>query len=404
MRAGSLQRGQLVAHTRRIEARDILASSTSWDFAWWHRDRGLVCNGVARTVAPRDVREVLRSIDNDDGGDGAASGHGPVAVGALPFDSAAIGDAELIIPARVRWRDTDGTTWETTVSEGVDAYAEGGGGAEGAANGRASSPAVGRDTTEAQWARGVDAALAHIAAGRLEKVVLSRQTTVERDGELSVGDVVRRLRANQPGCYIFGVGDFVGASPELLVERRGRSARSRPMAGTVAGGDVRTMAWLARSDKNGREHALVVDAVVRCLEPLCTGPLDVSPPHAEAFADLSHIVTDVVGTLPEDPPTALEIAMRLHPTPAVAGTPTAAALGLIGELEPQSRGYYGGPVGWVDANGDGQFAVALRCGELHPGRAVLYAGAGIVAGSRPDDEWLEAETKFKAMRRAIARH
>jgi isochorismate synthase EntC len=185
------------------------------------------------------------------------------------------------------------------------------------------------------------------------------------------------------------------------VERRGRVVRSRTMAGTVGRNGDRTAAWLAGSTKNRREHALVIEAVVTKLQQMCPDPVQVSQPYAEQFTDLAHIVTDIVGTLSADAPSALELALALHPTPAIAGTPTPEALALIGALETPSRGRYGGPVGWVGADGDGEFAVALRCAELHGNRAVLYAGAGIVAGSTAEEEWQETEAKFEAMRRAL---
>ena len=218
-----------------------------------------------------------------------------------------------------------------------------------------------RGASRAEWAHAVGEALARIEAGKLDKVVLARQVRLEADTEFQVGDVVRRLRTDQPGCHVFAAGGFIGATPELLVERRGRVVRSRPMAGTVGGRGDRAVEWLAGSTKNRREHALVVNAVVTTLQELCPEPVQVSKPYAEPFADLAHIVTDIVGTLSAEAPSALELALALHPTPAIAGRPTEDALALIGALEAQSRGRYGGPVGWVGAEGDGEFAVALRC-------------------------------------------
>jgi isochorismate synthase len=247
----------------------------------------------------------------------------------------------------------------------------------------------------------VGEALERIDAGDLDKVVLSRQVTVAVDHGFSTAEVVARLVAAQPGCYVFAAGGFVGATPEMLVARLGDSVRSRPMAGTVARNDDRALSWLAGSGKNRWEHELVVDAVVGGLARWCDEPPRASEPHPEPFADLAHIVTDVVGRLSAPAPSALTLALDLHPTPAVAGAPTEAALALISTLEPAPRGCYGGPVGWVDANGDGEFAVALRCAEVTADRARLYAGAGIVAGSRWKDEWCETETKLGPMRRAL---
>jgi menaquinone-specific isochorismate synthase len=389
--ATPLHQKRLVAHTRLLDDRvDVLDTLTARDFAWWHHGQGFVTNGVARRVPATQVREVLSDIDT--ACDDEAPGAGPIAVGALPFDRIAALEAELVIPARLWRRDAEGHMWVTDISESADA----------AEQGRVPAQ-VGRpdDMSRAEWSRAVGTALARIEAGELDKVVLSRQVTTEAKTKFSVADVVRRLRTDQPACYVFAAGGFVGASPELLVERRGRAVRSRPMAGTVDRRGDRTMAWLTGSTKNRREHSLVVAAVVAGLERLCSEPVQASPPYAEPFADLAHIVTDVVGTLTPDAPSALEVALVLHPTPAIAGTPTETALALIGALEARSRGRYGGPVGWVDASGDGEFAVALRCAEVQGDQAVLYAGAGIVAGSRAEDEWQETETKLWAMRRAL---
>jgi len=258
------------------------------------------------------------------------------------------------------------------------------------------------DMSEDQWACAVGEALEHIKAGQLDKVVLARQVTVTADTELLAGDIVQRLVSAHPSCYVFCTDGFVGASPELLVERRGDMVRSRPMAGTVPRNDEAALEWLEASAKDGREHALVVDAVVTRLTRLCDQPPHVSDPHSEPFAGLAHIVTNVVGRLSSPVPSALDLALELHPTPAVAGTPVGTALELISALEMWPRGRYAGPVGWVDACGDGEFAVALRCAEVHAKRAVLYTGAGIVAGSTWEDEWRETESKLAPMLRALS--
>jgi menaquinone-specific isochorismate synthase len=392
-----LHHKRLVAHTSRLDDDvDIFDALTAPDFAWWHHHQGLVTSGVARRVPVRDVHEVLSDIDTSGGCEASAAR--PVAVGALPFDPLAVPEAELVVPARVWRRDAEGRIWVTQISETPDAEV-----ARGPEPGLLPTPGeTPPDTSPTEWARAVGTALERIRAGQLDKVVLARQVTLESDAEFSVTDVVRRLRSEQPACFVFAAGGFVGASPELLVERQATTVRSRPMAGTAEGRGDRAMTWLAQSVKNRWEHSLVVDAVVAGLQPMCSGPVAVSPPRAEPFADLAHIVTDVVGTLGADAPSALQLALVLHPTPAVAGTPTDTALSLIGALEARSRRHYGGPVGWVDADGDGEFAVALRCAELQGNRAVLCAGAGIVAGSKAQDEWHETEIKLGAMRRALA--
>jgi isochorismate synthase EntC len=195
---------------------------------------------------------------------------------------------------------------------------------------------------------------------------------------------------------------MVGASPELLVARYGDRVVSRPMAGTAVPGDG-ALERLAASPKDAREHRLVVDAILEVLGPRCLEVEAAAEPEVDEFADVAHLATPIHGTLRTPAPDALTLARALHPTPAVAGTPTDAALAAIARLEPHGRGRYAGPVGWVDARGDGEWAVALRCASLDGARAVLHAGAGIVAGSDPDLEWTETEAKLDPMLRALVR-
>ena len=268
------------------------------------------------------------------------------------------------------------------------------------ANRRALDPDV-RPMTHAAWADAVGAALAAIESGGLEKVVLSRDHEVRADHPIPAAEVAARLVAQQPGCFVFLADDVVGASPELLVERRDAHVRSRPMAGTVAGTEAAAVSWLDHSDKDRREHRLVVDAVVESLAPFSCQPPSVSGPTTTRLVGLSHFVTDIEARLRNTTTSALDLALALHPTPAVAGVPTELALALIRRLEGRPRRLYGGPVGWVDSSGDGQFAVALRCARICGHRAVLHAGAGIVAGSDPVREWMETTAKFGPMCSAL---
>jgi menaquinone-specific isochorismate synthase len=395
----SLRQEQRVARIRLVEEpRDLVPTGAHEGFLWWHDGRGLLTEGVAMSIPPASVRSALGAIAVD--GDLSVAGTGPIAVGALPFDPSESLVAEMVIPARVWTRDALGRTWFTEISGATEDSEE---------RHRRNRPVTAcagvlSHTREDQWASTVLRALEHIRRGDVEKVVLARQMTVTADQEFSIADVVERLIGAQPHCYVFMADRFMGASPELLVERRGREVRSRPVAGTVPGSDARALAWLGGSEKNRREHQLVVDDVSRSLSAFCTEPVNVSGPAAQPFADMAHMVTDVLGRLGASgspAPSALELALALHPTPAVAGTPTEAALHVISDLEPLPRDRYAGPVGWVDSNGDGEFAVALRCGEVHFNRARLYSGAGVVAGSDWRDEWLETEAKFGPMLRAL---
>jgi menaquinone-specific isochorismate synthase len=256
--------------------------------------------------------------------------------------------------------------------------------------------------SRAWWDGAVAGALTAIAEHGIEKVVLAREVTVDADTDFDVRTVLRRLRSQQPGCIVYADGGFVGATPELLVRRHGRAIESRPMAGTAPGSVAEEVArTLAASHKDAREHRFVVDAVRDVLAPLTT-TLDVPEhPEVEHFGNLAHLVTPIRGSLADPGVDALTLARHLHPSPAVGGTPTEAALRVIDELEPFDRGPYAGPVGWVDARGDGAFAVALRGAQLEGSHALLRAGAGIVAGSDPDAEWAETAVKFEPMLRAL---
>jgi menaquinone-specific isochorismate synthase len=260
----------------------------------------------------------------------------------------------------------------------------------------------------AAFCRLVEATVADIAAGRFEKVVLARQVEVEANGPIIVSDVLARLRALFPACMVFSVEGFVGASPELLVRRMGRLVRSHPLAGTVPrsgdpDADGRLAAGLLGSEKERHEHAVVVEAVAHTLRPHCTH-LDVPDvPSIVPLRNVSHLGTLIEGELLQPTPSALELAARLHPTPAVAGTPRQAALERIVAVEGFDRGRYAGPVGWVDANGDGEWAVGIRSATLDGNRARLVAGVGVVADSDPEAELAETQLKLQALLAAVVR-
>jgi menaquinone-specific isochorismate synthase len=389
---------RLVARTRAVGREpDVGRRLAGASFVFWRDGRGLVCQGVARRVPLGHVAEVLGAVDVDAEGPEEAAGR-PVAVGALPFDPLDMAGARMIIPARV-WRvDEEGHAWVTEVAPVGGRHDAGGKDLDGE---RTSFDTAHRPMTHAGWTEAVGAALADIESGALEKVVLSRDLEVRADHPIPATEIAARLVDQQPGSFVFLADDVVGASPELLVERRGALVRSRPMAGTVAGTEAAAVSWLDRSDKDRREHRLVVDAVVDALGPFASGPPSVSGPMTTRLVGLSHFVTDIEARLSDTTASALDLAVALHPTPAVAGVPTESALALIRRLEGRSRGLYAGPVGWVDASGDGQFAVALRCARISGHRAVLHAGAGIVAGSDPDREWKETAAKFGPMYAAL---
>jgi menaquinone-specific isochorismate synthase len=261
------------------------------------------------------------------------------------------------------------------------------------------------------WARAVAEAIGRISAGELDKVVLARDLVAELPGPLAEADLLRRLAQAYPECWTFSVDGLLGATPELLVRRAGDRVTSRVLAGTVRrGGDESVDADLAEallaSGKDLEEHDYAVHSVAESLAAHCTD-LDVpAAPHVLTLANVQHLATDVSGLLADRAP-ALALAASLHPTAAVCGTPTERAAALIRELEGMDRGRYAGPVGWIDAHGDGEFGIALRCGALEasprgPGtRLRLFAGCGIVAGSSAEAEIAESEAKLDAVRKAL---
>ena len=380
----------LRAVTRRIDLGDDLLEALGPDgFCWIERGTGLATAGVAAVVTADDAVDTLAAIPHD--AEVTGTGVGPLAVGALPFDPGVPGT--LTIPARVVGRADDGTAWVTQIGPALEART--------APGPRPSRFTVRRRQTRAWWDEAVTAALAEFADGRLDKVVLAREVEVVADVAFDPRLVLRRLREQQPGCILYADAGFVGATPELLLRRTGAAFESRPMAGTAPGSVPAEVAIaLAASGKDAREHRYVVDAVRDALAPVATHIAVPATPVVEHFGSLAHLVTPIRGELAE-PLDALALTRLLHPTPAVGGTPRDEALALIARLEPFDRGPYAGPVGWVDARGDGAFAVALRGAELRGDTAVLRAGAGIVAGSDPDAEWAETAAKLEPMLRAL---
>jgi salicylate biosynthesis isochorismate synthase/menaquinone-specific isochorismate synthase len=260
------------------------------------------------------------------------------------------------------------------------------------------------------WTAAVGSAASRLRAGDAAKVVLAREVLARGDGVVSAAMVARSLRAAYPSCFIYLITGadgtaFVGASPELLVRRSGGRAFSQPMAGSVARGatdaeDERLARQLEDSSKDKVEHRVVSDFVVEALRPFAR-EVTAPAPEVVRFTNIQHLATSVSAELLEPPADALELAAALHPTPAVGGWPRDAADALIDKLEGMERGWYAGAVGWIDARGDGEFAVALRCGLLWEDGARLYAGVGVMPDSDPALELEETELKFKALLTAL---
>lgn len=381
----------LRAVTREVDAPDDVLDALGEDgTAWLHDGAEFVTAGVAARVRAEDAVALLAAIEHDD--DPRLPGAGPRAIGALSFDPSA--PAHLVVPSRIVGRTGDGRGWVTEV-----------GSPPGVANARADAPTrftVAACSSRAEWDVAVLEALTAIGSGELEKVVLARAVNVDADHAFDTQRLLARLRGQQPGCFVYGAEGLVGATPELLVARFGRHVVSRPMAGTAVAGNG-ALEHLRSSPKDAWEHQVVVDAIVTALTPLCTRVDAAAEPEVDEFADVAHLATPVHGTLPDPAPDALSLVRALHPTPAVGGSPTDVALRLIARLEPKGRGRYAGPVGWVDARGDGEWAVALRGAAIDGTHALLHAGAGIVAGSDPGREWAETEAKLDPMLRALVR-
>lgn len=244
-----------------------------------------------------------------------------------------------------------------------------------------------------EWHVGFEKAMLEIETGRVEKVVLARQVSWEAELPIEPSRVVARLAAHNPGCYVFSVGGLVGASPELLVSLRHGVVKTLALAGTATDPDE------LRSDKISEEHRHVSASVTEALRPHMKG-VDVTEQVIVPHGDMSHVGTRISGrAIPGT--TVADILADLHPTAAVAGYPKSAALDLIREVEPASRDRYAGPVGWMDAEGDGVFAIALRCGQIDGSRITLYSGGGLVAGSEETAELYETELKLAPMLEAL---
>ncbi len=265
----------------------------------------------------------------------------------------------------------------------------------------------------AAWESVVSEAVTRIAAGRLEKVVLARDLLATVEEDLDVRWPLRRLAADYPMCWTFHVDGLFGATPELLVRRERGLITSRVLAGTIrrTGDESRDAALagqLARSSKDLEEHEYAVRSVAESLAPYCSSTNVPEVPFVLHLPNVMHLATDVTGVSHDhessdhDPAALLTLAAALHPSAAVGGTPTVAAVGTIAELEGMDRGRYAAPVGWLDADGDGELGIALRSAHVD-GRVVrLFAGCGIVASSDPEAELAEAQAKFLPVRDALA--
>lgn len=340
---------------------------------------------------------------------------GAVAIGALPYDPSESG--YLAVPELLVGRRGD-QAWATVVApEDSPAFEKGAVRDQvlrlRALPGTQSAPdsfTLTASMSHEEWKRLIALTVAEIGSGRLAKVVLARRVDVKANRAFPLHEALGRLAALYPSCAVFRIEDFIGASPEILLKKTGSDILSHPLAGTAARSgnratDDASLAALLASPKHRREHQFVVDAIAARLGPLC-GRLDVpAEPSVLALRNVSHLGTTIRGTLREEEPspTALQLAALLQPTPAVGGNPTDAALAWQRTHEGFDRGWYAGPVGWVDGSGDGEWVLGLRSARLDGARAQLYAGNGIVAGSDPETELAETQLKLQALLAALVR-
>ena len=394
---------------------DLLAVAGTDGWLWERDHAGFAGRGTALRIplpdglASRDAAQVVAdalraiAVDQDEVGLPAS---GPVAVGALPFDSNQ--PTELYVPGTTVGRTPDGRSWITTVGapteplEMIESAPQDPDGFE------LTSP-----VPHADWMDLVAEAVTEIGAHRFDKVVLAREVCVHTNRVIHVPTVLRRLRSLYPVCTVVSApapsgGRFIAASPELLISRVGSEVRSHPLAGTIPrSGNPEADRVLAEgllgSVKDRAEHDWVVQDVRRVLEPLCA-TLDVpAEPSIVSFRNVSHLGTLVAGTLGENRPSALALAAGLHPTAAVGGTPREAALAWLATNERLDRGPYAGPVGWVDSRGDGEWVVGIRSAVIDGTTARLFAGVGVVEGSDPPSELAETQFKLQALLAAVVR-
>ena len=262
------------------------------------------------------------------------------------------------------------------------------------------------EQSSAAFRASVEKAIKEIQGGSLEKVVLARDLLLPAEADIDLAGALEKLHERYPHCWTYKVESVFGASPELLIRSEGGEVSARVLAGTAGRGtdpDVdRAIAdGLSHSLKNKHEHSLAVDSLVEALEPYCSVIEADSEPFSLALPDLWHLATDVRGKL-KSSTSLLDVVDALHPTAAVAGTPTDKAMQLIDKLEPFDRAGYAGPVGWLSSDGSGEIAIALRGGVIEPGAIRALAGSGIVGESDPEAELSETELKFRAVRWAFS--
>ncbi len=418
---GAVDAPALVVRTVRVPVPSDLVSLLPADgeqLAWLHRREGFAAWGVAAEIRTRGAdrfaeaqewwTEVTRGARVRD--EVGLPGTGLVCFGSFAFADEP-GDSLLTVP-RVLVGRRGREAWVST----IHAIGE-----EGAAGSGVDQhllptdeparpgPAAYADgaLTGTQWQGAVAEAIERIVTGDLEKVVLARDLLADCGEPIDVRWPLARLAEDYPSCWTFHVDGLFGATPEMLVRRERGLVTSRVLAGTIRrtgdeDHDLRLAASLARSSKDLEEHEYAVRSVAEALEPYCSSMSIPEAPFVLHLPNVMHLATDVAAVMDDDT-ASLALAAALHPSAAVGGTPTADAVALIAELEGMDRGRYAGPVGWMDASGDGEWAIALRSAALGADRRTvrLFAGCGIVADSDPAAELAESQAKLVPVRNAL---
>lgn len=356
-----------------------------WGEAWRFE-----ASGENRIASLADAwREYSGGLDIDDSV--GLPGTGPVAFGTIAFADNSTSTSALVMPKVVIGRRDD-RYWITRVDEAelpaVTDWKQG--------ESVALTPG---ELARSAFSELVDHAVSLIQGGELEKVVLARDLVGNLPAGFDLRPTLDRLMKRFPSCWVYSVDGMFGASPELLVRVSHSQVSARVLAGTAARGtdpsvDLAISKALAESHKNLAEHEFAVQSLVNSLEPFCDHVDADTEPFSLQLPNLWHLASDVHGVL-KSSKSVLDLASALHPTAAVAGTPRARAVELISELEPFDRGRYAGPIGWIGADGDGEWVIALRGAQISGNRLVAFAGCGVVAESDGESELTETDLKFQ---------
>ena len=378
-------------------------------FTWVRGGEGLVGWGVhaSTTVSGRDRFEDARkwwhqqletfSISNSVHG----SGTGPVLFTSFSFDRNQ--ESVLVIP-KIIVGQKGANSWITWISSDAQPQL-----AE-------TVPALAPSTftfsdgtlTSDEWKKRVTEVINRVNTNGVDKVVLARDIVANSDSEIDARPILKTLSSEYPSTWVFSVDGLVGATPELLLRLSRGMVTSRVLAGTIpkTGDDEKDLALaasLARSSKDLEEHEYAVRSVADALDPFCSSTNVPEWPFVLHLANVMHLATDVTGALIESKQhvDAFSLLKNLHPSAAVCGTPRNLAFDVIDEIEGMDRGRYAGPIGWIDASGDGELGIALRCGQITDRKIRIFAGCGIVAGSIPEKEVEESNAKMIPMKSAL---